>query len=249
MSRAAEELGGTSGAKMGKVQIMQIGGIPLVLDASVILLIVLFLLPDIQSGSPEQLLIGAIVVIGVLFSVVLHELGHAFAGQLFGIRTSHMELNGLGGLCYLEGQPRERWKRIVISLAGPFVTFLVWRFCLSADNLIQLGWDNGAEWPLDTVYLVLWQIGMINLFMLIFNLMPAFPLDGGNALKELIAMRFDPYKANWVVAWLGLLVAGVGIYLGFNGYGMWMMMICLLLALQNYQILTTETKAPWQRWN
>jgi Zn-dependent protease len=234
---------------LGKYEVARIGGIPLILDMSLLLLVVFWMLPVLQRGDTLSISMTGLVVAGVLFSILLHELGHAFAGQMFGVGTSHIELNGLGGLCYYNGMPRFRWQRLIMALAGPAVTFLIWRFCVSSGNLIVGALENGVDSE-GLVYVegVLWRIGQINLFMLIFNLLPSFPLDGGTALKELLAMRLDPYKANWIVSWLGIIVAAGCAYMSM-AYGTWMLIMAAMLFFENYRVLTTETRTPWQRWN
>ncbi len=235
---------------MGKFTLVTIGGVPLVIDVSIILLAAMWLLPDLQSGDPMRLAMAVLVLLGVLVSIVLHELGHSYAGRMFGTETDYIELNGLGGLCvYAGAMPRQRWKRIVMILAGPAMTLLAWRFCVSASNMIEAAGDNGFNTPgIDMAYSVLWQVGSINYYMLLFNLLPAFPLDGGRALKELLAIGLNPFKANWIVACLGMLVAAYCAVLGFE-FGVWMYLMAALLAMENYRVLQTESRTPWRRWN
>jgi Zn-dependent protease len=235
---------------MGKYTLATIGGVPLVIDASLVLLVALWLMPDVQSGSVLRLSMGGLVLMGVLFSILLHELAHSAAGRYFGVATSHIELNAMGGLCFYAGlMPRSCWQRIVMILAGPAMTWLVWRFCVSTTNFIDLSLENGTDSQgLEYLNTVLWRIGTINYYMLLFNLLPAFPLDGGKALKELIAIYFDPYKANWVVSWLGMASAVYCALLGLQ-FGTWMFVMAVILFVTNYEVWKTETRAPWQRWN
>jgi Zn-dependent protease len=233
---------------LGRYEIGRVAGIPLFVDGSILLFALIWLMPS--ARDPESLLLGVIILAGVMFSVLLHELGHAFAGRMFGVGSSAIELNGLGGLCFYNSLPPHRLQRVVMALAGPAVTFLVWRFCSSVTNLIAADTFGLDPVVMGYIFYVLISIGQINLFMLIFNLMPSFPLDGGTALKELLAYWLNPFTANWIVGCLGMLVAAACVYLGtVLGYGSWMLLMAFLLFMANYQKLQHESRPPWQRWN
>jgi Zn-dependent protease len=231
---------------LGKFTIGRVAGIPLVIDGSILLLAVLWIMPYARDGT--MLAIGGLILVGVLFTVLMHELGHAFAGRLFGVDSTHIELNGLGGLCFYESLPRNRLQRVVMSLAGPAVTFIMWRFCVSMEHLLDDGFFGTDSVGLERLSFVLWQIGEVNYFMLLFNLLPSFPLDGGTALKELIATRLNPYRANWIVGALGMLVA-IGCVIASVRLGQWMLLMAAMLFISNWQILSNESRPPWQRLN
>ncbi|HVW22099.1 MAG TPA: site-2 protease family protein [Opitutaceae bacterium] len=144
--------------------------------------------------------------------VVLHELGHALAARRYGIRTRDITLLPIGGVAHLEQMPEHPREELVIALAGPAVNLLL------AALLDAAGWmsgDNtrpamaafpGASWT-D-------QLCLANLAMAAFNLIPAFPMDGGRVLRALLALRLDYLRATTVAARIG---QGLAMAAGFLG--------------------------------
>ncbi len=109
-----------------KIRIGQISGIPVVLDQSFVVLVFLFGFHYLRSGQPEMILCGLLIAAGGILSVLVHEFAHAWAGRVCGIATTHIELNGLGGLCYLERASSDRQQDIFISLIGPASNLALW---------------------------------------------------------------------------------------------------------------------------
>jgi Zn-dependent protease len=231
---------------LGKFAVGRVAGIPLIIDGSILLLAILWILPYAKDGT--TLAIGGLVLLGVLFTILMHELGHAFAGRMFGVGSTHIELNGLGGLCFYDGLPRLRLQRVVMALAGPAVTFIMWRLCVSIENLLDSGMLGSDIVGFDRLSYVAWRVGEINYFMLIFNLLPSFPLDGGTALKELLATKLNPYRANWIVAALGMLAA-IGCVIASIQMGQWLLLMAAMLFMSNWHILSNEARPPWKRLN
>jgi Zn-dependent protease len=134
-------------------------------------------------------------------SILLHELGHAAAAVLFKTRVTEIELTGLGGLIHFGSSlPRSGLKRAVIFLAGPAANLALMYLCSYLGQMAA-----GANRPL--VYVVLIQLSAINFYLLIFNLLPAFPLDGGRTLDALLGMVTGAIWSQWIVAILGLVVS------------------------------------------
>ncbi len=215
---------------MGRVEIFRIGGIPIFLDFLFLLLAVLFSWPYWSGGSDVGMSAGFVLVIGLFISILLHELGHAWAGRWFGIGTRAIEINGLGGLCYFERSlPATVLPRTVIGLAGPFANLVLWQaFDIAAD------FSSGAGGGLLAV--VLNQLAYANLLLLIFNLLPAFPLDGGKVLEAWLAPVAGAIWSVRIVAVLGLAVAGWLAWRSFPG-STFMLLLAVLIAMQNWQML------------
>ena len=123
--------------------------------------------------------------------VVLHELGHALAARHFGIGTHDITLLPIGGVASLERIPRNPWQELVIALAGPAVNALLliplvpaWLFWQ------QAGLAEQPSLPLATT--LLHRLVAVNLMLILFNLIPAFPMDGGRVLRATLALR-DAY--------------------------------------------------------
>ena len=151
-----------------------------------------------QIGKPVVHLVVWIVL--MFLSILLHEMGHALAYRLFG-SPSEISLHGFGG--YAIGYPpRQPWKRIIISFAGPLAQLLlagvVW---LSA---FLTGWPLKSDLLTDTFFFLL----LMNIFWPIFNLLPMLPLDGGNIMREVFAiLRFR--NADAAAHAVSVFVAGI----------------------------------------
>ncbi len=161
-------------------------------------------------------MLGVIAALGLFVSVLLHELGHAFAAHAYGIVTRGIRLFIFGGVAELSGEPRRPMQEIVIAIAGPAVTvLLIIVFILALVVMIQAGVTvemsdeagiqiHGPPVIASTAAL-LYYLGMINTFLLIFNLIPAFPLDGGRVLRGIVWLISGDYLLSTRLA------AGVGI--------------------------------------
>ena len=111
----------------GKFELGRIAGLPIVVDVSFILLIILWGQHYFTSGNPQLMSAGFVIIVGIAASILVHEFAHAVVGWRFGVQPSHVELNGLGGLCYWASpMRREAWPRIAISLAGPASNFVLY---------------------------------------------------------------------------------------------------------------------------
>ena len=140
--------------------------------------------------------------------VTLHEFGHAIAASRFGVRVPRIVLLPIGGMAEMESIPRRPRDEIIIALAGPAVNYVI-----VALLLVFVRFPQGYDW----LYVELSPVGMArflviaNLMMGLFNLIPAFPMDGGRVLRALLAMRTSYLKATRIAVGLGKLVALAGI--------------------------------------
>ena len=131
--------------------------------------------------------------------VVLHEFGHAFAAKAYGINTPDITLLPIGGVARLERIPEEPKQELVIAAAGPAVTAII-ALSLLAVIAAQGAADLGS--PIQGDDLVL-NIFKLNVYLLLFNLIPAFPMDGGRVLRALLATRMTYARATQVAATVG----------------------------------------------
>ena len=146
---------------------------------------------------------GVVFVLMVFGCVVLHELGHAMAGRKFGIRTEDITLLPIGGVAHLERIPENPREEIIVALAGPLVSAgLALVFWIAAGfsgptlEAETLGLDDLAA-----------RLFSINLGLLLFNLIPAFPMDGGRVLRALLAFRMGGRRATRIAAGIGQTLA------------------------------------------
>ena len=161
------------------------------------------------SGQVERAIAGVGLVLAVFACVLLHELGHAFAARRYGIRTRDIVLLPIGGVARLERMPERPAQEIRVAIAGPLVNVAIaavlW---LLRGRVVPLtAWESLGPGALDTL---LW----VNVVMIVFNLIPAFPMDGGRVLRALLATRMSYIRATRVAAWIG---QGLAIAFGIAG--------------------------------
>ncbi len=159
-----------------------------------------------EGGGPGAL--SAIALLLALFAcVLLHEFGHILMARKFGIRTPDVLLLPIGGVARLERIPDQPRQEFFIAIAGPAVT-------LAIVIVVYLL----AAWAGDTATLTqpepqapfLVSLFQVNLFLLIFNLIPAFPMDGGRVLRALLASRLGLVRGTRIAATLGQVLAVIG---------------------------------------
>ncbi|MFQ5942211.1 MAG: site-2 protease family protein [Anaerolineales bacterium] len=174
-----------------------------------------------------------VVVTTILFViVVLHELGHSVAAQSYGIQVKQIVLLPIGGLAQLGRMPEKPSQELVISAAGPLVNFALGAV-LAVFGLaygLDLGLQLAIRLPVGiTVGAVFSYIFAANLFLGLFNLLPAFPMDGGRILRALLAMRLDYSRATTLAVTIGQgMAALMGLWGFFNG-GFFLVLIALFI--------------------
>lgn len=168
-----------------------------------------------RTGSLGGVAFGLTVVVVLFVCVLLHEYGHALTARRFGIGTRHITLLPIGGLAVLEDIPRDPRQEILVALAGPAVNFAI-----AALVYLVIIASGGA--PL-APFGDLGRLGLLpsllgaNLLLGTFNLLPAFPMDGGRVLRAALSLRMDRVRATRIAATVGqALAVGLGL-IGLNG--------------------------------
>jgi Zn-dependent protease/CBS domain-containing protein len=158
-----------------------------------------------QGGSPAA--VAGVLLILLLFTcVVLHEFGHALAGKAFGINTPDITLLPIGGVARLERMPEEPVQELIIAAAGPAVTAMIALGAFVAGGSFVYPPKEGSSIS-DVLF-------TMNVVLLLFNLLPAFPMDGGRVLRALLATRMPYARATQVAANIG---QGFAFLFGFMG--------------------------------
>ena len=176
------------------IPILRVSGIQLRIHVTFLLLIVWVALGSWSS---------AIFVLLLFLCVVLHEFGHAIAAKGYGINTPDITLLPIGGVARLERIPEEPKQELVIAIAGPLVNVII-AVCLYAVIGARGHVAPGSVVQSGDMLVSLYQI---NLLLVLFNLLPAFPMDGGRVLRALLATRLTYARATQVAATVGQVFA------------------------------------------
>lgn len=142
----------------------------------------------------------------VFLCVLLHEFGHALSAARYGIRTKDITLLPIGGLARLEKIPERPWHELVVAIAGPAVNvgiILILAVVMYFGKGLPLGLDI---FRLESNSFVV-NLLLVNISLVVFNMIPAFPMDGGRILRSLLAMKLSKVKATLIAARIGQLIS------------------------------------------
>ena len=188
-----------------------------------------------QSGSVNAAVAGIIFILVIFGCVILHELGHALTARKFGIQTRDIILLPIGGVARLEKMPDEPRQELYVALAGPAVNVVI------AAALGAYLYVTGSFTPLSQLAgasaSFAERIMAVNIFLVVFNMIPAFPMDGGRVLRALLATRLPYAKATQYAATLGQ-----GIAVLFGIFGLFFNPLLLFIALFVWIGAAQETK-------
>ena len=167
-----------------------------------------------QQGGPAAARDSLVFIILIFVCVVLHEFGHILVARRYGIQAPEITLLPIGGVASLQALPQKPSQEFAIAIAGPAVNFVI-----AIVLLLLVGQFNSADLArLDDPQVSLTaRLADANLFLAIFNLIPAFPMDGGRVLRALLAMKLGRPRATRIAASVGQAFAfGLG-FLGLFG--------------------------------
>ena len=154
----------------------------------------------LEGGAPAAAE-GLILIIAIFACVLAHEYGHALAARRYGIATPDITLLPIGGVARLERMPENPVEEIVVALAGPAVNVVIAAILFL---VLGAGFDMASLTALDSpAASLLAQLASLNLFLVLFNLLPAFPMDGGRVLRALLALRRGQAEATAIAARVG----------------------------------------------
>jgi len=195
----------------------RVGGTAIRIHVTFLLFLVWIWAAYYRSGGAQAAWEGVVFVALLFACVLLHELGHVFAARHYGVKTPDVTLWPFGGIANLERIPEKPSEELVVAIAGPLVNVVI-----AAILLVILGASlNGADLKPEDLAKVedpgtsmLVKLAGANIFLVLFNLIPAFPMDGGRVLRALLAMNMSHAKATATAASIG---QGLAIGLGLLG--------------------------------
>lgn len=210
-------------------RIVRIMGIPIELHITFILLLILVYY---FWG-----LDGLILYIFLFLSVVIHELAHSYVAKKYGVHIEKILLLPIGGMAMMDRIPREG--ELKIAIAGPVVSILLGIVLILLSNFIEAPvlYIEGIDYPL------LITVGVLNIILGVFNLFPAFPMDGGRILRALLASKMNYLKATRIASLVGEFLSFILLLLGILSLNVILILIALFIyygASKEYHVLVTE---------
>ncbi len=165
-----------------------------------------------QVGGAAAAIPGVLFVLALFGCVLLHEFGHVLAARTFGIPTPDITLLPIGGVARLQRMPDKPWQELIVAIAGPLVNVVI-----AVVLTLVLGQSAHIE-NLEQVERpsvgMLTKLASVNVMLVLFNLIPAFPMDGGRVLRALLAMVLPYARATQIAAWIGQALAFVFGFIG-----------------------------------
>lgn len=191
------------------IPIFRVAGILVRIHVTFLLLLA-WLAVSYYSQGGSAVAAGRIFFILLLFGcVLLHEFGHAIAAKGFGINTPDITLLPIGGVARLERMPEKPSQELIVALAGPAVNVVIALALFLVAGFRDISNPSAIEHPS-----MLTQLMVINVWLVLFNMLPAFPMDGGRVLRALLATRLNYARATQLAATIG---QGCAFIFGFIG--------------------------------
>ncbi len=218
----------------GALYVGKVSGIRLYIHWTfAILLIWIFLVYYGQSGGDmQQGLLGGLFILTLFVCVTLHELGHALMGKRFKVKTDKITLYPIGGVASMSKMPEKPVQELLVALAGPSVNLLIggllWLYLTQVKGVSLEGMTADLTTLSPQNFVV--QLMFANFVLAIFNLIPAFPMDGGRVFRALLSMGMDRAQATRWAATVGQTLAVGFVFLGFF-YNFWLVFIGIFIYL------------------
>ena len=225
-----------------KIRVCELFGIPIFLDFSLIILLVMFVM---DFGSFTY---GLSFALALAVSITLHELGHALTARMFGYRTRDITLSLLGGCASLISLPRKASQEFVTAVAGPLVSFAISGLAWLALAFLPIS----NPWTVNMLAYTFWM----NIVLGGFNLLPGFPMDGGRIFRSVARIFTTRAKATYIamIVWRGfailLALRGLHSLVTCGGWGFISLLIAWMIwreGWREYQqaLIDEQWGGPW----
>ncbi|MDC1197964.1 site-2 protease family protein [Algibacter sp.] len=190
-----------------------------------------------RGGTNESILFNVALVLAAFLCVVLHELGHALTAKRFGIDTKKITLLPIGGMASLERIPESPKQEFLVTLAGPLVNVIIailLYFIVPVNEFIYLNFTETFEVLMSFTWQnFLFLLFVVNVGLVVFNIIPAFPMDGGRILRALLAMKMKRVKATQIASSIGQVIAVFFLLIGLL-YNPFLILIALFIFIGAY---------------
>lgn len=199
------------------IRIGNLFGIPLFVHVTFLLFLAWVGVMSWRGGHGAAAAVENVLFICTLFAcVVLHELGHALTARRYGIPTRDITLLPIGGVARLDRMPDDPKQELWVALAGPAVNVVIAAVLLLVTGLTAIFSGLG---DMETLFTgtFLARVAIVNIYLVLFNMLPAFPMDGGRVLRALLASRMDYARATRIAAAVGQSMALVFGLIGLMG--------------------------------
>ncbi|MBK6565672.1 MAG: site-2 protease family protein [Saprospiraceae bacterium] len=180
------------------------------------LLLSLLVFSAYKNGFSLHQTIGFVLFfLCVFICVVFHEFGHALMARKFNVTTKDIILSPIGGVARLDNLPKNPFQELMISFAGPAVNLAIAAILIPILHFgFDTGWPRLDDFKYDKPVEFFKYLAFVNIGLFIFNLVPAFPMDGGRILRSVLAMQMDKVKATKIASLVGKVIAILFIIIG-----------------------------------
>jgi Zn-dependent protease/CBS domain-containing protein len=201
----------------GSIKVGRAFGIDVKVHWTFLLLLAFFGFTAYQnSGDLGSALVTVAIIVALFVCVLLHEYGHSLVAQRLGIEIADITILPIGGLARLKSLPEKPWDEVKIAIAGPLVNVVLAPIFFGIAILL----GGGITMPpnilegVQSAAQVFVYLGFINVALVVFNLIPAFPMDGGRVLRGLLATRLGPVRATDISSAVGQFFAAAFFLIG-----------------------------------
>ncbi|MCB1379263.1 MAG: site-2 protease family protein [Alphaproteobacteria bacterium] len=217
----------------------RIAGTSIRLHFTFVLLLAWIGIADYATGGTAAAISSIGFILLIFACVTAHEFGHIMMARRYGVKTPEVILSPIGGIANMERIPEVPYQELLVAIAGPLVNVVIATVLLAFTGVTLSGMTNMNFEAASLVE----RLTYVNIMLVAFNLVPAFPMDGGRMLRAILAMRLGPARATEVAARLGQGFAFLFVLLG-----LFYNPILLIVGVFIYFAATAEEQASALRW-